>query len=312
MSTLWRDAVRHVLGSALVVLPWQQRKACDRWLRGHEEHHKLQRADAILMSWGKSGRTWFRVMLSRFYQQRFGIAEGRMLEFDNLHELNDEIPRLFFTHGNYLRNYTGNWGDKREFYGKRIIMLVRDPRDIAVSQYHQWKHRMRPIKKRLNDYPTDGTDVSLYEFMLDKNVGLPEIIGFFSMWERELPKAKDSIVIHYETMRTDPGEALRRALVFLGHEPTAEEIQDAVDYAAYDNMKKLEDKKVFWLSGARLRPGKAGDPNSYKVRRAKVGGYRDDFSTEQLTVIDDMVQAVPTPLFGYGGGTAADSMRDAG
>ncbi len=312
MSTLWRDAVRHVLGSTLVVLPWPQRKAADRWLRGHEENHKLQRADAVLMSWGKSGRTWFRVMLSRYYQKRFGIAAGRMLEFDNLHGINPEIPRVFFTHGNYLRNYTGNWRDKCEFHGKRIVMLVRDPRDIAVSQYHQWKHRMLPIKKRLNNYPPHGADLSLFDFMLDQNVGLPEIIRFFSIWEHELPKTQDSITIHYEDMRVEPGAALRRALVFLGHKPTDDEIKDAVDYAAYDNMKKLEDKKVFWLSGARLRPGKAGQPDSYKVRRAKVGGYRDDFTAEQLAIIDGMLRDVHTPLFGYGGGAGSPRIRDAG
>ncbi len=309
MNTLWRDAVRHVMGSTLVVLPWRYRKPADRWLRGHEEAHKLKQADAVLMSWGKSGRTWFRVMLSRYFQKRYGIADGRMLEFDNLHRINSAIPRLFFTHGNYLRNYTGNWQDKREFYDKRIIMLVRDPRDIAVSQYHQWKHRMKPVKKVLNDYPAEGKDVSLYQFMQDENVGLPAIIAFLSIWEQELPKTKDSIVITYEDMRQEPGTALKRALEFLGHSPTADEIQDAVDYAAYDNMKKLEEKKVYWLSGARLRPGKGGNPDGYKVRRAKVGGYREDFTTDQLAVIDGMIKDVPTPLFGYGSTTT--TLRDA-
>src|SRR5262245_48436070 len=152
MYVQWRDATRWLLTAGLLVLPQPRRKAIDRWLRGREEHRKLQFADCVLMSWGKSGRTWLRVMLSRFYQIAHSVPEGRMLEFDNLKRLDPAIPSVFFTHGNYLRNYTGNWTDKREFYGKKIVMLVRDPRDIAVSQYFQWKYRMRRVKKMLNDY----------------------------------------------------------------------------------------------------------------------------------------------------------------
>ena len=46
-------------------------------------------------------------------------------------------------------------------------------------------------------------------------------------------------------------------------------------------MKQLEQKRVFWLSGFRLRPGDRANPQSYKVRRAKVGGWRDYFDDEQ-------------------------------
>ncbi|HEX5078276.1 MAG TPA: hypothetical protein VFV80_03940, partial [Geminicoccaceae bacterium] len=63
-----RDALAQRLEAMLLLLPRRQHKAIGRWVRGREEHRKLQRADYVLMSWGKSGRTWLRVMLSRFYQ----------------------------------------------------------------------------------------------------------------------------------------------------------------------------------------------------------------------------------------------------
>ena len=84
MYVQWRDTGRWLLTNGLFFLPQPRRKAIDRWLRGREEHRKLQLADYVLMSWGKSGRTWLRVMLSRFYQIAYGMPEGRMLEFDNL------------------------------------------------------------------------------------------------------------------------------------------------------------------------------------------------------------------------------------
>jgi alcohol sulfotransferase len=57
---------------------------------------------------------------------------------------------------------------------------------------------------------------------------------------------------------------------------------------------------VFWLSGIRLRPGDRANPDSYKVRRAKVGGWRDYFDDRESAAIDAMLAARPLPLFGYG------------
>jgi Sulfotransferase domain len=294
-----REALGQRLEAMLLLLPRRHHKAIGRWVRGRAEHGKLQRADCILMSWGKSGRTWLRVMLSRFYQLAYGVPEGVMLEFDNLHRANPAIPRVFFTHGNYLRDYTNIWDNKSPFYPKKILMLVRDPRDIAVSQYFQWKYRMRPVKRMLNDYP-ERDDVSIYDFMMNPQAGLPKIIDFLETWQRELPNVRQSMVLRYEDMRADPETALRRALSFLGTPGTDDHIREAAAYASYDNMKKLEQEQVFRLSGTRLAPGDQANPQSYKVRRAKVGGWRDYFDDEQVAAIDALLASRPSPPFGYG------------
>ncbi|MEA2080777.1 MAG: hypothetical protein U9P00_13170 [Pseudomonadota bacterium] len=44
-------------------------------------------------------------------------------------------------------------------------MLVRDPRDVAVSQFFQWKYRMRSHKILLNQYPAHGEDVTTFDFV---------------------------------------------------------------------------------------------------------------------------------------------------
>ena len=72
----------HAISQALVFLPRRRRKATERWLRGREEHRKLQQADVVFMSWAKSGRTWLRLMLSRYYVRAYGLPEGSFLEHD--------------------------------------------------------------------------------------------------------------------------------------------------------------------------------------------------------------------------------------
>jgi alcohol sulfotransferase len=48
-----------------------------------------------------------------------------------------------------------------------------------------------------------------------------------------------------------------------------------------------------------MRPGDVGNPDSYKVRRAKVGGFRDYFSDEQVQQIESYIRANLNPIFGY-------------
>ena len=294
-----RVALRHLILFLCFWLPRERRKKIERWLRGREEFKKLQQADWVLMSWGKSGRTWLRVMLSRAYQLKGGLAATELLDFDNLKRLDSGLPAVFFTHDNYLRDYTGNRESKRHFHGKRIVFLVRDPRDVAVSQFFQWKFRMRPNKKFINDYPPQGADITTWQFVLNPRVGVPRIVDYFNSWARAIPEHKDVLVIRYEDMRADPGLVLEQVLAFTGTSVSAQHLQEAVEFADYENMKNMERTKFFSGSGARVKPGDKDNPQSFKVRKAKVGGYKDYFTEDQCRELETMVEGLD-PMFGYG------------
>ena len=64
-------------------------------------------------------------------------------------------------------------------------------------------------------------------------------------------------------------------------------------------MKKMEQESHFKGAGARVKPGDKDNPQSFKVRKAKVGGYRDYFTDEQCSELDAMVAQLD-PQFGYG------------
>lgn len=299
-----RDMVRDAFREALVHGPLMlasadRRKAVDRWLRGREEHRKLQGADYVLMSWAKSGRTWLRLMLSRVYQLEHGLPESAFLEYDNLKRSTPGIPSVFFTHGNYLRNYSGDWTTKRDFYDSRILFLARDPRDVAVSQYFQWRFRMRPWKKFLNEYPAEGEELEIYDFVMNHDAGLPRIVEFFNLWAQELPRVRGYHLLRYEELRANTEESLAKVMEFLGTPAKAESISEAVRYTAVENMRKLETSEVHKARGKRLVAGDKSNPDSFKVRRAKVGGWRDYFDDPQCQAIDDYVNERLAPSLGY-------------
>jgi len=298
MADKARVVLRHLVMLLCFWLPAVRRKKIERWLRGREEFKKLQRSDWVLMSWGKSGRTWLRVMLSRAYQLKANLDANNLLDFDNLKQINAQLPAVFFTHNNYLRDYTGNQDSKQHFRGKRIVLLVRDPRDVAVSQFFQWQFRMRPKKKFINNYPAHGANIGVWDFVLDKQAGVPRIVEYFNGWAQAIPELRDVLVIRYEDMRSDPAAALAKILDFTGTAVTAEQVREAVEFAALDNMKKMEQETFFKGSGTRVKPGDKDNPDSFKTRKAKVGGYRDYFTDAQCQQLEQMVAQLD-PMFGY-------------
>jgi hypothetical protein len=299
LHVLWKKLTRELTLLLCFWLSPEKKRALERRLRGREEARKLALADVVVVSFGKSGRTWLRVMLSRFYQLRYGLKSSAFIGFDNLNRKHAGIPRIFFTHDNYLRDYTGHTGDKSDFYDKKVVLLVRDPADVAVSQFHQWKFRMRPGKKSLNKYPEHGTDVPIFDFVTDPDSGLAKVIDFTNAWARELPKIREILVVRYEDLRADTGGELERALRFIGDSPTEAELKDCVEFASVENMRALETKRVFWLSGSRMMAKDKNNPNSFKVRRAKVGGWRDYFEPEQVSRIEREIEQGLLPGFGY-------------
>jgi Sulfotransferase domain len=286
-----RTGARH-----LPFLPKERTRRLERWLRGREDFRKLRLADAVVVSFGKSGRTWLRVLLSRVFQLQHGLDERAVLGFDNLHYRTGAVPKILFTHDNYLKDYTGHDASKADFYGKKVIFLARDPRDVAVSQYFQWKYRMKPNKKDINAYPMG--ELAPFDFVMS-DAGLPKVVDFMNLWAKEAPKIRQFMVVRYEDLRARPGETLQTLLEFLGTPASDAQIADAVEFASYDNMKQMEQQRVFWLSGGRLVPKDRSNPNSYKVRRGKVAGYRDDFDAAQLAEIDRLVETALDPLYGY-------------
>jgi hypothetical protein len=94
---------------------------------------------------------------------------------------------------------------------------------------------------------------------------------------------------------------LSSILEFTGTPGSPEQVADAVEFAAFENLKKMEEKKSFsvWSTGWRLVPGDKKNPDSFKVRRAKVGGYRDYFDEDQLAQLDAMVDDNLLPELGY-------------
>jgi hypothetical protein len=299
LQTILKKTSRALVIAACFWLSEEKKVGLERWLRGRAEYRELQRADVVIAAFGKSGRTWLRVMLSCVIRFTSGASEGAWLSASGSARRSRSMPRIFFTHDNYIQDYTGNRDSKAHFAGKRVVLLVRDPRDVTVSQYFQWKHRMKRKKTRVNHYPPKGTEISIYDFVMNPRYGLVRCVDFLNLWARESERVPDLLVVRYEDLRRQPVENLSRIVDFLGLDASAKVIEKAVEESSVEKMRKLESSNTSLLAGGRMKPGDRDNADSYKVRRAKVGGYRDYFSDDEVARIDAYVEENLLPDFGY-------------
>ncbi len=288
------------------VLPRALRIASRRQLLARLELAKAVRTDLLIIGHPKSGNTWLKVMLSRLYQVRHGLPASLIVTSDELARRHPGVPRITATNGHY--SYEGAVGaalapdaPDQPLRHKPILLLARHPCDIAVSWYFQFTRRQSAHKQELInafiDHPIDRRTIGMWDFVRHSDIGLLSLIDYLNRWQRNLADLPRALTLRYEDLRAEPARELRKITALMGESFSDQEIAQAVEFGAFDNLRALESKGFFRQGGLRRR--NRGDPESFKVRRAKVGGYRDYFTPEQAAELDALVKERLSPAFGY-------------
>ena len=290
-------ALKGLANSVMSVLPDGPRIAIKRHIRGYRERARLARADLVVIGHPKSGNTWLRFQVARVYQQKYRLDEAVIPDVEVLHGLNAAIPQIHMGAYNYIRPLLTGPAPAPALEGKAVVFMVRHPLDIMVSLYlHIQKHALRE-RKLINDWPLDLTNVSMADFALKSNWGLRPLIAFFNDSLRQQRQLEHSMILPYETMRTQPVETLMSVTALARAPVTLPEAEEATAFASFDNLRKAEVENRFKTT--RLRAANPSDPDSFKVRRAKVEGFRDYFSESELRELAAIIDRDLDPTLGY-------------
>jgi len=221
----------------------------------------------------KSGRTWLRMILAKVLQE-IGVDSTKFEMIASYH----------------------SWcsGIKAKYKPCKldVIFLFRDPRDCVVSRYFEiTKRRLRPkhpgAKKAYNDELTD------YIKRPDQ-YGIDSIIDFMNEWIEHRDEFKTFLPISYEGLTANPLNTVVNVLNFINVECPIDGIKRSIDYSSFDNMRKIE------LSGRGnlLKPyhgtfgnrHKANDPESFRTRKGKIGGYRDHLDPQDIEYVNERMK----------------------
>lgn len=233
----------------------------------------------FVVSIPKSGRTWIRTFLCAYFCK----LGGHDFTLRPERYADPAIPRVIYSHDLFEHRTKGNLWDKiRGKYlipGKelrrgraKIVLLARDPRDTFVSLYLQMTRRDPGTREAFGQR-------NIGELLRDRRFGIDAIVATMNDWLDEFAVCRDFFLLRYESLRAAPAEQFRVLLARLGEStPDMSIFQAALEFSEFENMRKLEAAGAF--DSKILQARDVADPESFKVRRGKVGGYTDYLVTE--------------------------------
>lgn len=230
---------------------------------------KVRPDDVFLVSYPKSGNTWMRFLIANLLQQNPPVG---LLEADCLipsvdgktKKFFDEMksPRVIKSHFSFIPAY------------KRVIYVVRDPRDVVMSQYHY------QIKRGVLE---GGASLDAFVERFLKGEVCPygswgDNVGSWTATRRDDP---NFLLLRYEDMLADVTGGASKISKFLGFGQDASRISVAVERSSLENMRKVEKAE-----GKKWDSTKGTRQDMSFFRSAKSGEGRATLSRESIERIE--------------------------
>jgi sulfotransferase family protein len=226
--------------------------------------------DILLASYPKSGNTWTRFLIANL------VFPDQTVDFGNLHQfvLDPTVtaqrdfrraprPRIIKTHGSFDPRY------------RRVICVVRDPRDVALSQYHY----LRKLRKIDDEFPLDSFIDRFLAGELKRELGSwGENVGSWLAARHHHP---GFLLLRYEDLLAETARELTRVANFGGFPADPERVSQAVERSSADRMRESEK-----LQGERSMLIKGSRQDIPFVRSAMSGGWRSDLPEPQVARIE--------------------------
>ncbi len=213
--------------------------------------------DVFIVSYPKSGNTWTRFLIANlvYPEERANFANINRLIPDPEALSKRTLARL--PRPRYIKSH--QYFDPRY---QKIIYVVRDPRDVALSQYHF--HRKR---KLLAD------DSPIEEFVTRFVKGNTSVYGSWgenvSSWLATRNGRPGFLLVRYEDLLAHTTQELEKVARFLGIPPDSKRLEDAAARSSANEMREMERTQARqWSSTKDTRQ------DVPFVREARAGGWK--------------------------------------
>lgn len=264
-------------------------------------------ADAFVVSFPKCGRTWLRLLISRSIVKHFNIEVPEdnlgLIYIQYLSKYNSSIPKIVFEHDDdvFFKSPQELSTSKVEYKNNKVLHLVRDPRDVIVSSFFHKKHRhnFSPNDKSRNSYMSYEGQID--DFVMEQIGSFNTLLNYYNIWHQNRDVPLDYMMLRYEDLYREPKKWLRQTLNFLELYVSDEAIEDAINYASFTNMRKMEEQQLF--KSDVLKPADPSNPNTYKTRQKKLGGFTKHLNEETIAYMNRQIADNLSEVYRYGQST---------
>jgi hypothetical protein len=213
------------------------------------------------------------------------IGQPMTLDLNRLHHRLGEFPLISFSHGGSpgaVKDIDFEASFEKVFNslsGKKVVFLVRDPRDTIVSYFHELTKR-----ERIN-FAGDIND-----FVRDEQWGIQHIISFYNSWLTALHERNDGnfILVSYEHLHEDTQGELAKVCHFFKINVSEDMISASVEAAKFSCMRKAEEQGA--IAEWALNYRDINDKNSWKTRKGKVGSYKEELPESTIVYVEDVIE----------------------
>lgn len=215
--------------------------------------------DTFVVSYPRSGNTWTRFLIANLLQREEPITFANIEKLipDTSSQSNRALkrtprPRIIKSHQYFDPRY------------KKVIYIVRDPRDVAVSYYDfQRKYRQIEDGYLLENYVHDfvsGRLISADWGTWAENVG---------SWLGAHRHSTEFLLLRYEDLLDDTARELRMIAEFMGIQASSADLRRAIARSSADEMRRLEKlQSDQWVATKNRRK------DIPFVRTARSGGWK--------------------------------------
>ncbi len=252
-------------------------------IRSVRRRQAIRRAEICIVSYPKSGRTWLRFLIGRAVTAMLDAPQEKIPETSTLWRLSERVPRILVTHDDFAHRKRPEdvERDKRLYTGKRVVLLLRDPRDVIVSLHFHRRYRSAQGEQ----WPE-----SLSQTLRLERGGFRSLIAFYNAWANGLSCPEEILVIRYEQLKYDTARELQRVLNFMGLGWIDRRVvAEAVQYCSFTQMKAIERDATVRFSTGSWSKRSLANPESFKVRQGRVGGYRAHTSAEDRAYLETVI-----------------------
>jgi hypothetical protein len=190
--------------------------------------------DTFVVSYPESGNTWSRFLIANLLQS------DPPLTLPDMERLIPSVdgqtrgffqrmprPRVIEDHGSFSPQY------------KNVIYIVRDPRDVVISNYNSFVLESAIVKKGMVD---ESYPITTYvnEFVRGARPGVGSWGENVASWLATRGNSPRFLLLRYEDLVSETARELGKVASFLGMQVSADRQAEAVNRSSADNLRKLK------------------------------------------------------------------------